>query len=36
MSADVFWYVMETFPAVARATLRRLTTMVRHLCERVF
>jgi CRP-like cAMP-binding protein len=36
MSPDDFWYVLETYPAVARATLRRLTTMVRHLCERVF
>jgi CRP-like cAMP-binding protein len=36
MSPDDFWYVLQTYPIVAKATLRRLTWMVRYLCSRVF
>lgn len=35
VSAEEFWQLIEEFPAVAEATLRRLATLVRSLSDRV-
>lgn len=36
MSADVFWRVLEDYPSVAAALLKKLTGIIRHLNERIF
>ena len=35
LPSDLFWEVLQIYPAVAAALLRRLTAQVRHLTERV-
>lgn len=36
MSSQAFWQVIETYPSVSRAELKRLSTLVRMLSDRVF
>lgn len=36
MPRDVFWSALMRYPSVSAATLRRLTSMVRMHCERIF
>lgn len=36
IGSDDFWELLRRHPSVAAATLRKLSTVIRHLCERVF
>ena len=36
LPSDLFWEVLQIYPSVSEALLRRLTAQVRHLTERVF
>jgi CRP-like cAMP-binding protein len=36
MTHDDFWHVLKHYPDVSAVTLHRLTSMIRHLCDRIF